>query len=157
MIMDRAVSQGDQWTILPAFADARVVQPLLVQVWEGALDIGAPHTLAWIKSELAAIETLAPMREMLQSGTELNPEDLPSQGPSPRLTGFFFASGLQRHRLAVAAGHPVRLFFERPRLAFIRHGFMVSSWGPSAGTWLLAMQEGIEPAQRAAPRHRAGG
>ncbi|HEY4248235.1 MAG TPA: hypothetical protein VGM64_15405 [Lacunisphaera sp.] len=131
MIMDRAVPQGDHWTILPALADARTVQPLLVQVWEGALDVGAPHTLAWIKSELANIETLAPMREMLQSGTELNPEDLPSQGPSPRLTGFFFASGLQRHRLAVGGTHPVRLYFERPRLAFLRHGFMVSNWGPS--------------------------
>ena len=132
MIVDRVERQGDSWKVAAGLAAEATVRPLLVQVWDAGLDVGAPHLCAWMDSLVAALKTAGPLRAALTSGAEVNRDDLPAPTLSPQLQGFFFASGMYRHWLASSGRQPVLAFYSRPRLAFLRHGFVVADWSRPA-------------------------
>ena len=128
MIIDRVEPQNGGWRLIPALANDRVVRPLLIQVWDAVLDVGAPHPLALLQAQMTALKTIDPVRTALAKSPTLDPRDIPAPAPAPQLLGFFFASALKRHQLGTAAGAHLLSFLERPRLAFLRHGFVVGDW-----------------------------
>lgn len=142
-ILDRVEPQGDSWRLVPAWAEAGKVRPVLLQAWDGAVDVGAPHLYAWIDAEAGALRNVTPWRTALTSSQELNPDDLPGPGLSPQLSGFFFTSGLARHRMAAASGFRLLPYFARPRLAFLRHGYVRHDWSESAPV-AVQYAEGID-------------
>ena len=128
MIIDRVEPQSGGWRLNPALADDRVVRPLLIQTWDAVLDVGAPHPLALLQAQITALKTIDPVRTALAKSPTLDPRDIPAPAPAPQLLGFFFASALKRHQLGTAAGAHLLGFLERPRLAFLRHGFVMGDW-----------------------------
>ena len=142
MIIDRVEPQSGGWQLNPALADDQVVRTLLIQTWDAVLDVGAPHPLALLQAQITALKTIDPVQTALAKNPALDPRDIPAPAPAPQLLGFFFASALKRHQLGTAAGAHLLGFLERPRLAFLRHGFVVGDWTDFATT--ARYREGID-------------
>jgi hypothetical protein len=132
-VLDRAAPAPGGWKLEPDLADDRLAARLLLQTWDCALDVGTPHPFAFMQAQLAALQNLDPLRTALAAGHQPAAGDLSSPVVSPQLLGYFLASGLKRHQLAEAAKAGVGSYLTRPRLAFLRHGDVVSDWTtPSA-------------------------
>ena len=127
-LLDRAEAAGGGWRLVPALAADEKVRPLLLQAWDGALDVGAPHPAAVLNAGTLALKALEPVVLAAKTGTRIEPGDIGTPVVAPQLLGFFVASGLRRHALCAHAGSPVRLVQIQPRIALLRHGFEVADW-----------------------------
>ncbi|HEY9154554.1 MAG TPA: hypothetical protein VIM69_05450, partial [Opitutaceae bacterium] len=142
-ILDRLTQTNDRWRIAAEFSKPEKVQPLLMQTWDGAVDVGAPHLLAVFQDQVDSLKALDPIRAAVAEGHALSPGDLPALVPAPQLVGFFLASGLRREALRSHGFPNTRNFYSRPRIAMLRHGFAVGDWtSPTAST--THYQEGID-------------
>jgi len=130
-ILDRTESAGKSWRLTPALAADERVRPLLLQAWDGALDVGAPHPAAVLRAGTLTLKALEPVVLAAKTGTKIEPGDIGTPSVAPQLLGFFVASGLRRHALGATTGAHVRLVQVRPRVALLRHGFEIADWtGP---------------------------
>ncbi len=109
-----------------------VAGALLTQVWDGAIGVGTIHppylakaTLAWLG---AYIDLQNSLIAAASPGGELNPSELPGPLLSPELLTFFLSSGNAERQIQAQFAPQVRAYHQRPRLAFFRHGFVVSDW-----------------------------
>jgi hypothetical protein len=77
-----------------------------------------------------SVEQKARARAYLGESFGLN--DLPGPALPAELTDYFLASDMARFVLGAQDAPHVRSYYERPRLAFFRHGFVVRDWAKSA-------------------------
>ncbi len=144
VILDRLDASKTQ--IQPALADDKVVRPLLIQAWDGAVSLGSTSLVYVLNMQLKrlkdtqAIEQKARARAYLGQSFGLN--DLPGPALPAELTDYFFSSDVARFVLGRRDAPGARSYYERPRLAFFRHGFVVQDWvRPEGG---LRFAEGID-------------
>jgi len=108
--------------------------------------VGAVHPLHVLKTEMAALRAAEPYEEKLRAaaylGQPLTPDDVPGPTLSPDLVGFFFASGGAQSLLERQLGARARRYHERPRLAFVRHGYTIADWSNPKGA--RRFEEGID-------------
>jgi hypothetical protein len=143
VMLDRVEAQGDKWKFVSALADDEAVRGLLVQAWDAALDVGAPHPIAIMDVEAGAFAALKPATQALGEKRALSASDLPALPPAFQLWNFFLTSGLKHQAIAAAEAKPARSIHVRPRLAFIRHGFNLADW-TKPGQKKLRYEEGID-------------
>jgi hypothetical protein len=125
VFFDRVEPKADRWRLIEALADDKLVRGLLVQAWDAALDVGAPHPLAIMTLEQDAITGLEKARAVLAGRGALSAGDLPNPSPAPQLLYYFLASALEHRAIG---GAQTRVIHLRPRLAFLRHGFAIADW-----------------------------
>jgi len=161
VILDRLESQGGKPRLLAALRDDRAIRPLLVQIWDGAIAVGALHPVHVIRTWVASLEALEPFEEKARAraylGRSFDASDVPAPALSPDLLSFFFVSSLATHQAQRQVASHARLYHERPRLAFLVHGFAVSDWGaPGSGS---RARQGLDllnaPFQVVGPRDEA--
>ncbi|MGH8162685.1 MAG: hypothetical protein ACRESR_11215, partial [Gammaproteobacteria bacterium] len=136
IVLDRLNGVGDALAAGQSDALARL---LLVQIWDGAADVGAfatPFILRTQNNELAAIRAAAAaaMGATSQDG-KVSLDNQPPPVLSSAIVSLFFASDLARHFIGADIGAQMRSYYRMPRLAFMRRGFRVADWGaavPSA-------------------------
>jgi hypothetical protein len=146
VILDRLVSTGAKAMIDPAMAGDDVAGALTSQVWDGAIGVGAVHPLYLAKATLAWIASNIDLQNMMlaaaDSGAKLDVSQLPGPLLEPGLLTFFLSSANTEHRIQMQFTPQVRAYYERPRLAFVRHGFVVGDWANAAGP--ASYREGID-------------
>jgi len=132
VILDRLASSGGTLRIDPAMAGDDVAAALITQVWDGAIGVGAIHPLYLAKATLAWIASDIDLQNLLMAaadpGEKLDPSQLPGPLLAPELLSFFLSSGNVENRIQKQFTPQVRAYYERPRLAFLRHGFVVGDW-----------------------------
>ena len=108
------------------------MRTLLVQVWDGALAVGAMHPLQLLRHELETMTTQQTMMEQALATRYLGKPFTASQIAPPqyprRLAQFFFYDSVEHHLMLRTEAPDVRIFHERPQLAFARHGVVVDDW-----------------------------
>lgn len=133
VIMDRLKVSGSKLQIEPALADDRVVRALLVQAWDGAISVGSNNPVFVLGTRLATLKAQENIEEKARAriylGENFSMDELPGPMLPPELVDFYFASDVDRFLLARQHATRVRSYYERPRLAFFRHGFVVGDWG----------------------------
>jgi hypothetical protein len=131
-LMDRLGTSGGKQQLLTALADDKTVRPLLVFVWDGAIAVGPFNPVYDFQAETTAIGALEPLEEKIRAkvylGDDIGDDDVPAPTLSPNLLNYFLASDLARHSLRVKSAPHARSYYQRPRLAFFRHGFVVRDW-----------------------------
>lgn len=146
VILDRLETSGSKIGIQPALADDRVVRALLVQSWDGAISVGSNHLAYVLNAQLEALKNQEPMEEKARAraylGEGFGVDDLPGPAIPAELTDYFFSSDVARFLLGRQHAPTARSFYERPRLAFFRHGFVVGDWAHPEGAHRFA--EGID-------------
>jgi len=158
VILDRLEFSQGKAQLQPALADDRTIRPLLLQVWDGAVSAGPFHPLYVFQTHIAALKILAPIEEKARAdaylGQEFSADDNPGPTLSPELVGYFFFSDFTHHQLQRQAAPHTRGYYERPRLAFYRHGLAIADWSDPGGP--RRYQEGIDllnaPIQFAGPQ-----
>jgi transglutaminase-like putative cysteine protease len=137
VIMDRLDESGTPARIVGAFADDATVRPLLMQTWDGAVSIGTNHPLFVLRNVLDTMQAQESMDEKARAhiylGDAFGADDLAAPTLSKELIGFFLASDVTRHFLARQGAGKTTWYYERPRLAFFRHGFVVGDWAQPQG------------------------
>lgn len=132
MILDRLTSNSSDPQIDPSMAKDGIVASLVEQVWDGAIGFGTVHPVYLAKTTAAWIGSLETSENQLisaqDSGQSLNASALPGPILSPELVTFFLESGEAENDIQKQFAPQVRAYYERPRLAFFRHGFAVSDW-----------------------------
>ncbi|HMD72410.1 MAG TPA: hypothetical protein VKG05_00975 [Steroidobacteraceae bacterium] len=146
IILDRLASGGGPPRLDPAMAGDGVAGALLSQVWDGAIGVGTIHpaflakaTLAWIG---AYIDVQNSLLAAANSASPLKPSDLPGPLLSPELLTFFLSSGNAEHQLQTQFAPLLRAYHQRARVAFFRHGFVVSDWADASKR--VSYREGID-------------
>jgi hypothetical protein len=133
IILDRLASNGGSLQIDPALAKDDVAGKLLVQIWDGAIAVGTIHPAYLATATAAWIDAYESLQNALiaaeNAGGKLNPQDLPRSLLPPELLTFFVASGEAEDQIQKKFAPAARAYYERPRLAFFRHGFVVADWG----------------------------
>lgn len=183
VVMDRLAANGDKQQLFSALADDRSIRPLLAIAWDGAIAVGPFHPVYAFQAGAAALAAQEPLEEKVRAkfylGEDVGDDDVPAPTLSAHLINYFLSSDLARHSFRRKAAPHARSYYERPRLAFERHGFVVRDWskpgapvrylegidlinspfgflGPAEETTSLAMKAGI--ADTFLERHfRAGG
>jgi hypothetical protein len=132
VIMDRLDESGTPAKIAGAFADDGSVRPLLMQTWDGAVSIGTNHPLFVLRNVLDTMKAQESMDEKARAhiylGDAFGADDLAAPTLSKELIGFFLASDVTRHLLGRQSAEQTTWYYERPRMAFFRHGFVVGDW-----------------------------
>jgi hypothetical protein len=146
VIADRAEPRDGGVQLQPALADDGAIRTLLLQVWDGTVGVGPTQPLYVFEAELAAMKAAESYEKKVRAavylGQELQVDDVPGPMLSAELVNYFFASDGAQGRLRQQAGKAARRFYERPRLAFFRHGVAVADWGnPRSGR---RFEEGID-------------
>jgi hypothetical protein len=72
-------------------------------------------------------------RAQVYLGESFGVDDLPAPTLSKELIGYFFTSDVTRFLLGRQHAKSARSYYERPRLAFLRHGFVVGDWSRPQG------------------------
>jgi hypothetical protein len=144
VILDRLDASGSQ--IQPDLADDKVVRALLIQAWDGAASVGSNHPVRVLATRLDALKAKESMEEKARArlylGADFGGNDLPGPVHPPELTDYFFASDMARFLLVRQLAPKARWYYERPRLALFRHGFVVGDWSRPQGAHRFA--EGID-------------
>jgi len=144
VILDRLESSKAQ--ILPALGDDNVVRSLLVQAWDGTISVGANSPVYVLGTQLDHYKAQESMEEKARAraylGQDFGVSDLPGPAMPPELTNYFFASDVARFLLSRRDAPKAQSYYERPRLAFIRHGFVVGDWTKPEGVHRFA--QGID-------------
>lgn len=137
VIMDRLDESGARARIVDALADDRSVRPLLIQMWDGAISIGTNHPLFVLRTVLDTMKAQESMDEKARAhiylGEAFGVDDLAAPTLSKELIGYFLSSDVTRHLLGRQSGGSTRWFYQRPRLAFFRHGFVIGDWAQPQG------------------------
>jgi len=81
-------------------------------------------------------------RARIYLGDSFGVEDLAPPTLSKELIGYFLSSDVTRHLLGRQSARGARWYYERPRLAFLRHGFVVGDWSQLQETPRFA--EGVD-------------
>jgi hypothetical protein len=130
VILDRL--EGSKPQIQPALADDKSVRALGVQAWDGAISMGSNSLLFVLGTRLATLKAQESMEEKARAraylGESFGVGDLAGPSLPPELTDYFFASDVARFLLGKLDAPKARSYYERPRLAFFRHGFVVGDW-----------------------------
>jgi transglutaminase-like putative cysteine protease len=146
VIMDRLDVSEAGIASLDALADDQSVRPLLIQAWDGAISFGASHPVYVLQTLLDTMVGQQSMYEKalanLYLGESFAVDDLAPPSLSGELIGFYLSSDVSRHMLSGQANGPAYSYYERPRLAFFRHGFAVGDWARPNG--LPRFEEGID-------------
>jgi transglutaminase-like putative cysteine protease len=127
VIADRLNDAGNG--IRPDMRNDDSIRSLLLQAWDGMLDVGAVHP-----AELVAIrlKTAEAQQSMLQRArNETQPFGLDALAPptlSPLVAGFLYFSGLGHAQVLNTHGSGSRVYHIRPRVAFLRNGLAVHDW-----------------------------
>ncbi len=137
VIMDRLDESGPQPTVVEALADDRAVRPLLIQMWDGAIALGTNHPLFVLRTVLDTIKAQESMDEKARAhiylGEAFGAGDLAAPTLSKELVWYFLSSDVTRYLLGRQSAGNTMWFYERPRLAFFRHGFLVGDWAHPEG------------------------
>jgi hypothetical protein len=146
VVMDRLEPAADGFRIQPALAADDVVRSLLVQAWDGTVSVGTSHVAFVLRSILTTIKAQEAMevkaRAQVYLGEDFGPGDLPAPTVPKELVAFYLSSELARFELGRRGGKHLGSYYERPRIAFVRHGFLVGDWAQPAGEHRFA--EGID-------------
>ena len=144
VILDRIDSSKAH--ILPALADDKVVRSLLVQAWDGTISVGTNSPVYVLSTQLEHWKAQEPMEEKARAHAYLVQDfgvsDLPGPAIPPELIDYFFASDAARFLISRRDAPNAKSYYERPRLAFIRHGFVVGDWTKPEGAHRFA--QGID-------------
>jgi len=132
VILDRLNDDPRAPGLQPGSEDDEPARVLLVQIWEGAIAVGAYHPQQMLRHELDTFTAQQRMMERALASRYLG-EAFPASEISPpqyprQLAEFFFHGSLAHDLLLQAEAPTVRLFHERPQLAFVRHGVVVDDW-----------------------------
>jgi hypothetical protein len=146
VIVDRLDGEPQSPHLLSGMEDDDSVRSLMVQVWDGAIDVGASHPLrlfashleAFTSEQLTAEQALAEvyLDRAMPKGSSGSPQ------VAPELVALFLYSNLTRHALAAATTAKRRVYQLRPRLGFRRRGVVVHDWSNPAGQ--RRIQESID-------------
>jgi len=132
VVVDRLEGDTGEPRLQSGTDDDDSVRMLLLQVWDGAIDVGAVHPLHVFMRELEAIKAEQAMTELALAAKYLDQpftaESLAAGHLPPKLVSFFFYSGLTHDLIAAENAPRVREYHLRPRLAFFRHGVVVHDW-----------------------------
>lgn len=144
VILDRL--DGSKAQIEPALADGQVVRPLLMQAWDGAVSMGSTSLVYVLHTQLARMEGMQSVEQKALAraylGESFGLDDLPGPALPSELTDYFFSSDVARFVLGKRDAPRAKSYYERPRLAFFRHGFAVRGWLKPGGA--LRFTEGID-------------
>jgi hypothetical protein len=146
VVMDRLDGSGATPRLDAALAGDEVVRALLVQAWDGAISIGSNNAVFVLGTQMETLKAQESMEERVRArlylGESFGVGDLPAPVLSANLINFFFCSDVVRLLLGKAHGGAATSYYERPRVAFLRHGFQVGDWGQPQGEHRFA--EGID-------------
>jgi hypothetical protein len=144
VILDRLDASRAQ--IEPALADGQVVRPLLIQAWDGAVSMGSTSLVYVLSTQLARMKDTQSVEQKARAraylGESFGLADLPGPALPSELTDYFFSSDVARFVLGKRDAPRAKSYYERPRLAFFRHGFAVRGWLRPGGA--LRFTEGID-------------
>jgi hypothetical protein len=145
VILDRLAASGPNPQIQPGLTDD-AVRRLLIQVWDGAIAVGSSTPLFGLSTQLATMEAKESMDEKARAraylGQSFRVDDLPGPALPPELINYFFSSDVARFLLARRHSLKAKSYYERPRLALFRHGFVVGDWSRPEGA--LRFADGID-------------
>jgi hypothetical protein len=146
VIMDRLDESQAGASRIAALADDNAVRAFMIQAWDGAVSLGASHPVYVLQTILDTMVAQQPMAEKARAniylGEAFGVEDLSPPTLSRELIAYYLSSDVTRHLLSQRATGLTNWYYERPRLAFFRHGFVVSDWAQPYGTSRFA--EGID-------------
>lgn len=146
VIVDRLESAQDKLRLQTAFADDAVVRPLLTQIWDGTIGVGACHPLFFLQTFLQYFQPLEGTWEKAleaeNMGERFDTGNLPGPMLGPNLVTYLIASDLAPRVSPQQQAPRVRRYYVRARLAFVRHGFVVSDWSIPGGPPVY--REGID-------------
>jgi hypothetical protein len=146
VILDRLEGKEGAFRLQAGMEDDRSLRALLIQVWDGTISVGTPHLLRVFQTQLETMKAQESMEEkargQLYLGQDFGADDLAGPLLPPELLKFTFASDLGQLALGHKGASPVQRYYERPRLLFLRHGFMVADWSKPDGA--RRYREGID-------------
>jgi hypothetical protein len=146
VIMDRLETVGATVRLQPALADDQAVRALMMQAWDGAVSVGSNNVAFMLAVQLEALKAREAMeakaRARFYRGESFGVGDLAAPILSPELVNYYFSSDVTRFHLNGQGMAGARSYYERPRLAFFRHGFVVGDWSQPQGGHRFA--EGID-------------
>jgi hypothetical protein len=132
VVMDRLDGDAQSPHLLPGMEDDDSVRTLLMQVWDGAIAVGASQPLQMFRGQLQSLNSQYPVMEKALNDVYLGrPMGSAAWGPPqipPQLLGFFVYSSLTQHAVVATDTARLRMFQLRPQLAFFRHGGVVHDW-----------------------------
>jgi len=145
IILDR-LAPGAKPQIDPAMAGDLVAGKLISQVWDGAIGVGPVHPLYLAKATLAWIGSDIDLQNQLIASADargkLDSSQLPGPMLAPELLTFFSSSANAEHEIQRQFAPQARAYYERPRLVFLRRGFVVGDWANAAAR--ASYREGID-------------
>jgi hypothetical protein len=146
VILDRLAASGSNVQIQPGLADDKVVRALLVQVWDAAISVGSNNPVYCLSTQLATLQAQESIEEKARAraylGEAFGVDDLPGPALPPELINYFFSSDVARFLLGRRRALKAKSYYERPRLALFRHGYVVGDWSRPQGAQRFA--EGID-------------
>lgn len=146
VILDRLEGKEGAFRLQAGMEDDRSLRALLIQVWDGTISVGTPHLLRVFQTQLETMKAQESMEEKARGqvylGQDFGADDLAGPLLPPELLKFTFASDLGQLALGPKGASAVQRYYERPRLLFLRHGFMVADWSKPDGA--RRYREGID-------------
>ena len=146
VILDRLEGKEGAFRLQAGMEDDRSLRALLMQVWDGTISVGTPHVLSVFQTQLETMKAQESMEEKARGqvylGHDFGADDLAGPALPPELLKFTFASDLGQLALGHQGATGVLRYYERPRLLFLRHGFMVADWSKPDGA--RRYREGID-------------
>lgn len=146
VILDRLEGKEGAFRLQAGMEDDRSLRALLIQVWDGTISVGTPHLLSVFQTQLETMKAQESMQEKARGqvylGQDFGADDLAGPLLPTELLRFTFASDLGQLALGHKGAFPVERYYERPRLLFLRHGFMVADWSKPDGA--RRYREGID-------------
>lgn len=132
MILDRLDSSGGALRIDPALAGDEIAGAMIGQVWDGTIGLGPVHPVYLAKATLAWLASYIDLQNQLiaaaDSAQKLDSSQLPGPLLAPELLSFYLSSANAEGKIQAQFTPQLRAYHERPRLAFLRHGFAVGDW-----------------------------
>lgn len=133
VIFDRLEREGSSERIRPDMTDDEGIRPMLVQAWDGAIDVGVMHPALIAEWKLKTLLVQQPMMTAaLEASTDpskpFGVEMLAPPSLSATLPEFFYVSGLSHAQIAMDGAPALREYHSRPRIAFMRNGVTIHDW-----------------------------
>jgi hypothetical protein len=145
VIFDRLTPTGSKAQIQPTLTDDAVGR-LLVQIWDGAISVGSSTPVYGLGAQLEALQARESAEERARArayfGESFQADDLPGPALPPELVGYFFSSDMARFLLGRRHAPKAKSYYQRPRLALSRHGYVVGDWSRPEGATRFA--DGID-------------
>lgn len=136
IILDRLAHLGAKAQVQPALTDDRV-RSLLIQVWDGAIALGSSTPVYSLSAQMETLKAQESVEEKALAqaylGRSFGVGDLPGPALPPELIAYFFSSDMARFLLGRRHAPQAKSYYERPRLALFRHGFVVGDWSRPQG------------------------